>query len=456
MLFISTSSLSIPKDILDSVDGIELRLDLFPSVDLSLLDHFIKTSLKPVMLTLRSKSQGGKFEGSEETRKSFILKLLKLRPSFFDLEWDIGEEFLQETLHEHPDTKFILSHHTQGEFLDEEKLNEIYQQMKTYPAFGYKIALHVSSSSQALQMLLFSQKRPQLSVICMGEIGSFGRILGPVVGNLIDYAALDETSKTAPGQLTVSELIDIYRYPFLNPQTALYGLIGDPVDKSQGHLYHNKVFAQKNQNALYVKMAVKPEELSLFLPLAKELGFRGLSVTMPLKELVFPLTTPINSNVKAIQAINTLLIQKNQILSTNTDGKGALDAIENKLLVKDKILVLIGAGGAARAIAFEAKIRGADVWILNRTVEKAKALAKEVDCNYSTTPPKHCDVVINCSPVPGEFDYSCIKNTTLVMDVVYNPRETPFLQRAAKLGAQIVYGEEMFWNQAAAQTAFWS
>lgn len=452
MLFISLDKLLVP-DSIDCIDGIELRVDLFPSLDLALIDRFIKTCKKPVMLTLRSVLHGGKFEGE---RKAFILKLLELKPAFFDLESDMEDEFLRKTLNKYPLTKFILSHHLIHRSIAQEDLESIYIRMKKYPAFGYKIAAPVSSTNQALSMLLFSRSRSDLSVICMGERGSFARILGPVVRNLIDYASLDEESKTAPGQMSVSELVDIYRYHHLNKETVLYGLIGDPIDKSLGHLYHNNVFKEKNLNGVYVKMNVKPEELPSFFSLAQSLGFRGLSVTRPLKEAAYPLTQPINSQGKAIQAINTLLITKKTILSTNTDGKGALDAIEKRVLVKDKILVLIGAGGVAKAIAFEAKLRGARVHILNRSLQRAIDLAFEVGCEFLHKTAQNYDIVINCSPDPGEFDYSNIKSSTLVMDVVYNPRQTLFLKTALEHGAQIIYGEEMFLNQARAQTEFWT
>jgi 3-dehydroquinate dehydratase/shikimate dehydrogenase len=452
MLFISLDKLLVP-DSIDSIDGLELRLDLFPSLDFTLIDRFIKTCKKPIMLTLRSVLHGGKFEGE---RKAFILKLLELKPAFFDLESDMEDEFLGKTLKKYPLTKFILSHHFINHSIAQEDLESIYSHMKKYPAFGYKIAASPSSTNQTLSMLLFSKARDDLSVICMGDCAGFARVLGPIIGNLIDYAALDEESKTAPGQMSLSELVDIYRYPHLNKETVLYGLIGDPIDKSLGHLYHNKVFKEKNLNSVYIKMAVKPEELSSFFPLAQRLGFRGLSVTRPLKETVYPFTQPICSKINAIQAINTLLITKETILSTNTDGKGALDAIEKRVLVKDKILVLIGAGGAAKAIAFEAKLRGARVRILNRTLQRGIDLAFEVGCEFLHKTPENYDIVINCSPDPGEFDYSNIKRTTLVMDVVYNPRQTHFLQRALELGAVVIDGEEMFLNQAQAQTEFWT
>lgn len=291
----------------------------------------------------------------------------------------------------------------------------------------------------------------------MGEKGKFARVLGPIAGNLIDYASLDSEEQTGPGQLTVSEWIDVYRYPSLNTHTSIYGLIGDPVEKSPGHLYHNAVFRERHLNAVYVKMNVKPEELSEFIPLATQIGIRGLSVTIPLKEKILPFLDEIEPAAKQIGAVNTLLFKNRQILGTNTDGLGALDAIEKKALVHGKKVVLLGAGGAARGIAFEARARGAEVWVLNRTVQRAKELAADLGCEAGGLDevPGDYDILINCSPDPMPIDPQKMRPNTLAMDIVYFPRETDFLKEASLKKCQIVYGEEMFLNQAARQTAFW-
>ena len=273
MLFVSIDKLTIPHNLLKYIDGIELRLDLFSTLDFLLIDHFIKASSKPVMLTLRKALQGGGFKRSEKERKELILKLLALQPTFFDLECDMEEAFLQKTLHNHPLTKFILSHHAMKKKPGNNTLHKIYCQMKKYPAYRYKLAVRVSSASEALEMLLFSKRCPKLSVICVGNKGSFARVLSPVLGNSLNYGSLDDKSKVAPGQLSISELANIYRYHSLNPQTDLYGLIGDPVEKSQGHLYHNKVFAKKNLNAVYVKMNVEKKRTYLFLRAGKKNWF---------------------------------------------------------------------------------------------------------------------------------------------------------------------------------------
>ncbi|MGA8164111.1 MAG: shikimate dehydrogenase [Waddliaceae bacterium] len=455
MLFLSMVRPEHVQDAHGESVAMELRLDLFQNLDLEYVKSFLQRASCPVMLTLRKTSHGGKFKGTELEREALIKRLLTLNPPFFDLEYDMNPKFLRETLKSHPKTKFVLSyHHFQETPTDPD---EIYRSMQKYPAFCYKIAAMANSTNDALKLLLFVRKHPQASAICMGEKGGFARVLGPIAGNLIDYASIDSKEQTGPGQLTEHELIDVYHFPSLNKNTSIYGLIGDPVENSPGHLYHNAAFRNIHLNAVYVKMAVKANELADFISLAKELGIRGVSVTIPLKEAVLPFVDEVDETAKRIGAVNTLLFAEGRIKGTNTDGIGALDAIEKKISVQGKKMVLLGAGGAARSIAFEAKARGADVLALNRTVERAKKLATDIGCEGGglNEVPDHYDILVNCSPDPMPIDPKKIQPTTVVMDSVYHPRETPFLKEASSRHCRIVYGEEMFLNQAARQTAFW-
>jgi 3-dehydroquinate dehydratase/shikimate dehydrogenase len=455
MLFISIARFDSMQHIDNKSFAIELRLDMFHRIDIEHVKHFLQNSERPVMLTVRKISQGGKFQGTESEREALIKRLLALEPPFFDLEYDMSPQLLHETIKKYSKTKFVLSYHNFQETPAD--LDGIYNTMQEYAAFSYKIAVLPHSTNDALKMLLFVKKHPKTSAICMGEKGEFARILGPIAGNLIDYARADSEEQTGPGQFTVSEWVDIYHYPFLNRHTSIYGLIGDPIEKSPGHLYHNAVFRKRGLNAVYVKMVVKPEELSKFIPLAIAIGIRGLSVTIPLKEKILPFLDEIEPAAKQIGAVNTLLFKNGRIIGTNTDGLGALDAIEKKSLVRRKKVVLLGAGGTARAIAFEAKARGADVLILNRTIQRAKELAADLGCEAGGLDevPNDYDILINCSPDPMPIDLKKIRPNTLAMDVVYFPYETDLLKEAALKKCQIVYGEEMFLNQAARQTAFW-
>lgn len=451
MLFVPITSLDMLSQIPPQADGVELRLDLFAQMDMEKLASLAASSKLPLLFTLRKASQGGQFKGSEKEREQWIEKLLKFEPAYFDLENDMDPNFLEKVCKRQGNTRIIISYHNFQEI--PENIEAIYHAMSQFPADGYKIAAHAKSTNDALRLLLFGRQHPKASVIAMGENGEFARIIGRVCGNLFDYASLNQEQKTAPGQLTASELIEIYDYQRLNSKTHLYGLIGDPISKSQGHLYHNAHYRQHKLDSVYVKMIVKPEELSTFFPLALEMGFRGLSVTMPLKEKVLPFLHFIDPIANKIGAVNTVVIKNGQLSGYNTDAAGALDALEKKGSVRGKKMVLIGAGGAARAIAFEGHRRGAQIVILNRTLQKAQELATEVEGqagDLSQVPAKY-DILVNCAPDSALVDLNIILPTAIVMDIVHTPMETPLLQKALQLGCQVVYGKEMFYNQAVAQ-----
>lgn len=424
MLFLSVSHLRNTPPL-----PLELRLDLFETIDFEELKKFLQTKREAVMFTARS------------GEKELIWRLLELKPEYFDLEWD--RSFAKEAIEAFPDTKFVISYHNFIETPTD--LEGVYRAMIVKGAFGYKIGAMARSSNDALRLLAFCRKYPNLSGIPMGEKGAFGRILGPILGNPIGFAKCG--TETGPGQLSQEELFTIYRYPLLSKTTKIYGLIGDPVEKSFGHIYHNKVFERMGIDAVYVKISVKKEELDEFIALAKEIGIRGLSVTIPLKEEAVRFI----DNKAPMGAVNTLLFESERILGANTDGVGALDALEEKIGVRQKKLVVAGAGGTARAVAFEAKQRGAEVFMYNRTHEKAMRAANELECAACENEPTDYDAIVNCTPSELPFVPKAI-----AMDVNYFPKETAFLKIASEKGYPIVYGEEMFLNQAARQTIFWN
>ncbi len=423
MLFASTTDYeSFPT----GSDGIELRLDHFPP--LSFVSKFLSKTSLPVLLTVRRN-----VSRLESEREAYIRELFALKPAFIDLEWDMRPEFLEWAFTQQ--IPIVLSFHNEDE--TPEDLESIYASMQSYRAFTYKIATYAKTSSDALRLLLFAKTKSDVSAIAMGERGSFARVLGPVVGNQIDFAYVNVP--TAPGQLSVQEMVDIYQYRNLSQSTALYGLIGNPVHASQGHLFHNRAFLENQIDAVYVKMAVDEKELPSFIPFAKQLGFQGLSVTMPLKEKVLPESG----------AINTLFFEE-PLRGLSVDGMATLDLIGD---VSNSTVVVIGAGGSAKAIAWEAKKRGAHVVIVNRTHKKAIALAAELHC--SVTLPSHFDVLINCTPSSMPIDPEIMQSTMLVVDLVYSTKITPFLQAALTKGCRVIYGQEVFEKQARAQFEIW-
>lgn len=439
MLFVSLSSPVNPRV---QCDGFELRLDLFSRIDPKEIAELSESLKKPVILTLRKKSAGGDFEGTEKERLALIESLLFLKPYLIDLEHTTDPYFLKELAC----FPLLISYHNYQNTPDD--LSHVLKTIETPFAHAYKIATWAEKSSDALRMLLFVKQQAQhhkISGICMGEKGLPTRVLGPCVGNFIDYACYPDP--IAPGQLTPQTLRSLYHFDRLNPETHFYGLIGNPIDKSIGHIAHNQIMKDPKWNSVYLKMAVDPEELSSFLPLAARVGFKGLSVTHPLKEAVLPFLSPIHTQ---IGAVNTLVFHEHTTEGYNTDGIGAIQSLNKEL--ENKKMVIIGAGGTARAIAFEAIKLGAKVVILNRTVDKALQLAASLGCRGGSLEelPETCDLLINATSSPLPIHPLPL---TFTMDVSFWP--TSFLQKARSLGCEVLNGSSLWEHQAKIQQKIW-
>jgi 3-dehydroquinate dehydratase/shikimate dehydrogenase len=444
------------------IDGIELRLDYFKDIDKEALKVFILRCNVPVMFTIRRNDQGGHFLGVEKERLDLLESLCELGPAYVDLEYDVPGDFRKRLFESYPKILFLSSYH---DFLETPTdLEEIYKQIKTPYAHVYKIAVTAKSSVDVLKVLSFVQAHADLDKIigiAMGEEGVSTRILAPVVGSFLAYAAVSSTDLIAPGQLLARELQQIYRFCKLNRQTGIYCLIGDPVDKSLGAIIHNAVFDAAGLNAVYIRMRVKKEEISAFFSLASALPFKGFSVTMPHKEVVMPLLAQISIQARVIGACNTIKVAEHNMTGYNTDGIGALNAIERRNIVFGKHVVFVGAGGAARSLIFEAVQRGAYVTVINRTPEKAIEIAKSFGGTGGGWElfPKVCemgyDVIVACIPESEVIEEQWILTGKIAMDIVYIPKNTPFLVKASRKKCQIVFGYEMFIGQALEQERVW-
>lgn len=402
-------------------DLYELRLDYFDEIN---LDQISKLLTKPCILTLRSTSKR-----SEEERIQLLRQLANLKPAYIDLETTVPREVIEEIAMQ---TKIILSYHN----FDHTPELEI----SAIPATYYKMATMANSSLDCWRMLDLVKKHKNLIGFCLGEKGTFSRILSAIYGSPITYAYLDEP--TAPGQISLEEL----KSYSLTPDTKLFAVIGYPLTTSSSPAFHNQKYREWGINAVYVKMPFQADELAQFAPRMQ--GFSGLSVTMPLKESILPYLDQIDVEAAEIGAVNTIVCKEGKTKGYNTDGKGALDAIG---AVEGKTVIILGAGGAARAIIYEAKKRGARVLIWNRTVEKGKLLAEHFDVEaISEMQPYH--ILVNTTPVDVQVE---IAPNTTVMDIRSHPKLTPFLERAAQKNCRLIYGMEMFHYQALEQIRLW-
>jgi len=457
------------------VDLLEFRLDLFSVFTLDHIKALLQHAPIPVIFTLRSASQGGCFVGTETERLVLLKQLISLCPHYLDLEYTLEPQFFASMREKSPHTKLICSYHNFIETpLD---LMQLYHSLKKMPADIIKIATMANSSLDGLRMLKLTRQLTQAgeTIIghCMGKLGQFTRIAGTVFGNHITYASLEENLQNAPGQLSIKTLLHTYHYRQLNAETVMLGLIGGNVDYSLSHQTHNALIRKLEAgiNALYVKIQIQTEELADFFTFAQELNFHGLSVTMPLKESAIPWTAHCDPSVDEIKALNTLVLIDTGFEGSNTDRTGAMLALSlatNISQLKGKKVLILGAGGVAKAIAFELVRRGADLLILNRTPERAAELAARLGCRSGSLTDtqliasENYEILINCTSVgrgANEIELPIepqwIIPGTIAMDVIASPKETSFLKEAKKRNCTLIYGEEMFKFQAIQQFLLW-
>jgi len=254
----------------------------------------------------------------------------------------------------------------------------------------------------------------------------------------------------------------------INGKTALYGIIGNPVSHSLSPVMHNAAFAELGENSVYLPFPVL--DLEAGMQGLKAIGVKGVSVTIPYKEAVIPLLDAIEDVARQIGAVNTVVIKdvggKKHLCGSNTDWLGACRALAEKVRLRGARVVLLGAGGSARAIGFGLLQQGAQVVLSNRTESRGRALAADLGCLWcplADADTLHGDVLINATSVgmQPESDVSPVPAAILsrfqvVMDIVYAPLATRLLMEANAAGCQVINGLEMLLYQGVAQFELWT
>ena len=312
--------------------------------------------------------------------------------------------------------------------------------------------------------------------LAMGERGQITRILAPKYGSFLTFGALSPERQSAPGQPTLTQLRDLFRLKQQNEKTKVFGVVGSPVAHSRSPAIHNAALGEINYDGVYVPLLV--DNMETFLNTFNQADWAGFSVTIPHKEAALRWAAEADQVALAIGAANTLVRQPDGALKAyNTDWSAAIAAIERgfggdgtlaeagKSPLQGKTVVILGAGGAGRALAFGAAVQGANVIIANRSLERAKELAEALEpqargvgldeiANGNVTG----DVLVNTTsvgmhpnveetPVPA----ATLSGYQLVFDAVYTPLQTRLLKEAAAAGCIVVTGEKMFVGQAVDQ-----
>lgn len=261
-----------------------------------------------------------------------------------------------------------------------------------------------------------------------------------------------------------------------NYRAELVGLFGNPVDENPTGPMMEAGFAAQGLNYRYITMKVEKENLKDAIAGIRAIGMRGLNLTIPHKIAVIPFLDELSPAAKIIGAVNSIRVQDGQLIGENTDGKGFVTSLmETGVELNGRIITVLGSGGAARAVAVECAISGAEtVNIVARNEESGKELADlisektEAQGVYFTWKgsvpiPEGTEVLVNCTNVglyPDEnkpdITYEDIRKNMTVCDVVFNPPETKFLKEAKARGAATVNGLGMLVNQVALNYCLWT
>lgn len=250
----------------------------------------------------------------------------------------------------------------------------------------------------------------------------------------------------------------------ISAKTKICIIIGDPVEHSLSPAMHNKAYESVgiDDQFVYIGARVKIENVKSVVEAMKVMNIRGLTCTIPHKIEVMKYLDWIDETVKKIGAVNSVVNDGGMLKGYNTDWLGVVTPLEKMGSLKNKKVAVLGAGGAARSIIFGVQKKGAHVTVLNRTLEKAKQLADEFDCEATSLSNKltiqQADILINATPIgmhPHEnetpIDTGLITKNQIIFDVVYVPYETKLLKKAKEKGAKIIHGIEMLLYQGTAQ-----
>ena len=262
-----------------------------------------------------------------------------------------------------------------------------------------------------------------------------------------------------------------------NYRAELTGVFGDPVDDNPTGVVEEAAFAAKNLNYRYLTIKVLPENLRKAMDSVKIFDMKGINLTMPHKIKVLPYLDELSPAAEIIGAVNTVIQKEGRLFGENTDGKGFVTALKNSGETLDKKNVtILGAGGAARAIAVECALNGAaHINIINRSIEKGEELASLIQMKTDSSAkylnwknnmeiPSDTDILINATSIgfspnvtdKPDIDYTTITPEMCVCDVIFNPAETIFLKSAAENGAKTITGLGMLVQQAALNFTLWT
>lgn len=471
------------------IDLAELRADYLDPEEQFLIRSFPEKAGLPTILTVRRKADGGRFEQGEGVRLVILAKGLSFAESdkrknfaYVDIEHDLQIPAIQEAARTFG-TRIIRTLHCMDGVPS--NLESAWRELASNPYEIPKLAVRVKTLADTEALLRLFAGTGALSgasgasgglgpgqqriVIGSGDYGFCTRVLAKLMGSMLVYASAVKAGleQSAPGQLDPETYAGTYRGKQAEADWNLYGILGGAsVLGSLSPAIHNEGFSTLGLKALYVPFP--SDDLESFLRIAEILNIRGFSVTVPFKEKILPRLSSRSAEVEAIGACNTAVRGSKGWAGYNTDAYGFRRAVIEFLGTGDLKGInacIVGAGGAARAVAYTLHELGANVCIINRNLTKAKRLAERYGFRWSGMTERavelverHNDLIIQTTSVgmdggtPGDpIEWYEFSGREAVFETIYNPTETQLLRRAKAAGCRVTSGIGMLQAQAAAQ-----
>lgn len=328
-------------------------------------------------------------------------------------------------------------------------------------ADAIKIAARCDSYAQCAKLLSLTRVHSKVIAIPMGELSVPTRILALRGRNGFGYAPV--AGATAPGQVSLRELKGLYRADRIDAKTEVYGVIGEPIGHSLSPHLHNAGFQAAKVNAVFLPFLVP--ELRDFVGRISDFKISGFAVTLPHKQNILRYLDECDPVAADIGAVNTVVVRGNgKLHGYNTDYVGVLRALERKIPLRGSRVLIFGAGGSARAVAFALRYAGAMVFVCARRAGQGRELARAVGGEFIPRPKlrtESFDAIVNTTPV-GMYPHAGKSplearelNCELLFDLIYRPRVTRLMQLAERRGIETVSGLEMFIAQGIAQFEIW-
>ncbi|MEO2093517.1 MAG: type I 3-dehydroquinate dehydratase [bacterium] len=454
-------------------DLIELRLDAIRGVSEDALRDVIGSISRPVIVTLHGPEAFGAFSGSTAERCEILHMAARAGASFVDIDWQLSLELGEVAGKCH---RIVSRHETQG---TPQNLTELLGEVEAvvYEGDLIKFVTQAQTCEDGLRVLrLLRERGGGLVAFASGDAGSFTRILAPIFGSPFTYAApavhsaKEPSRPTAPGQLRLGDMLALAPPGGLGPETAVFGVVGNPARHSWSPRLFGMALKGARLDALY--LAFEPEDFETFLDLADDENFRGFSVTAPFKAAAMARAAHSEATCESVGAANTLVRNGKGWSAFNTDVEGVRETLRRGFLAhaqrglepetaaSARILV-VGAGGAARAAARATSELGASLLCAARRDEAAQDLARDFGGQalaWDSLADAEYDGLVHCTPAgslaqPGvlPFDSGALRPRTVVLDAVYRPLKTPLLAAAMQKGCTAIPGGEWFVRQALRQ-----